>query len=89
MQVNSACSVFQELSSHKKQGPGLLSRMGQTVRAVASSVRGGVKNRPEMFTEMNDYMETFSQKINVLDKIAHRIYKEERGKQKTNIFLWI
>ncbi|NWX08937.1 SNX7 protein, partial [Caloenas nicobarica] len=67
-----------ELSSHKKQGPGLLSRMGQTVRAVASSVRGGVKNRPEMFTEMNDYVETFSQKINVLDKIAHRIYKEER-----------
>ncbi|XP_071607007.1 sorting nexin-7 isoform X7 [Heliangelus exortis] len=67
-----------ELSSHKKQGPGLLSRMGQTVRAVASSVRGGVKNRPEMFTEMNNYMETFSQKIIVLDKIAHRIYKEER-----------
>ncbi|XP_019330453.1 PREDICTED: sorting nexin-7 isoform X1 [Aptenodytes forsteri] len=67
-----------ELSSHKKQGPGLLSRMGQTVRAVASSVRGGVKNRPEIFTEMNNYMETFSQKINVLDKIAHRIYKEER-----------
>ncbi|XP_068025288.1 sorting nexin-7 [Melanerpes formicivorus] len=68
-----------ELSSHKKQGPGLLSRMGQTVRAVASSVRGGgVKNRPEVFTEMNNYMETFSQKISVLDKIAHRIYKEER-----------
>ncbi|XP_042675050.1 sorting nexin-7 isoform X2 [Centrocercus urophasianus] len=67
-----------ELSSHKKQGPSLLSRMGQTVRAVASSVRGGVKNRPEMFTEMNDYMETFSHKINVLDKIAHRIYKEEK-----------
>ncbi|XP_065525584.1 sorting nexin-7 isoform X1 [Lathamus discolor] len=68
-----------ELSSHKKQGPGLLSRMGQTVRAVASSVRGGgVKNRPEMFTEMNGYMETFSQKVNVLDKIARRIYKEER-----------
>ncbi|XP_037259532.1 sorting nexin-7 isoform X2 [Falco rusticolus] len=70
--------IIPELSSHKKQGPSLLSRMGQTVRAVASSVRGGVKNRPEMFTEMNNYMETFSQKINVLDKIAHRIYKEER-----------
>ncbi|RMC08456.1 hypothetical protein DUI87_14700 [Hirundo rustica rustica] len=67
-----------ELSSYKKQGPGLLSRMGQTVRAVASSVRGAIKNRPEMFTEMNNYMETFSQKINLLDKIAHRIYKEER-----------
>ncbi|NXF91892.1 SNX7 protein, partial [Eubucco bourcierii] len=67
-----------ELSSHKKQGPSLLSRMGQTVKAVASSVRGGVKNRPEVFTEVNNYMERFSQKINVLDKIAHRIYKEER-----------
>ncbi|XP_074859142.1 sorting nexin-7 isoform X2 [Carettochelys insculpta] len=69
-----------ELSSHKKQGPGLFSRMGQTVRAVASSVRGGgVKNRPDMFTDMNDYMETFSQKISLLDKISQRIYKEERG----------
>ncbi|XP_019386590.1 PREDICTED: sorting nexin-7 isoform X1 [Crocodylus porosus] len=67
-----------ELSSHKKQGPGLFSRMGQTVRAVASSVRGGVKNRPEIFMEMNDYMEIFTQKINLLDKISHRIYKEER-----------
>lgn len=30
--------------------------------------------------EMNDYMEIFTQKINLLDKISHRIYKEERGK---------
>ncbi|XP_073213056.1 sorting nexin-7 isoform X2 [Lepidochelys kempii] len=69
-----------ELSSHKKQGPGLFSRMGQTVRAVASSVRGGgVKNRPHMFTDINDYMETFNQKINLIDRISQRIYKEERG----------
>ncbi|KFO26540.1 Sorting nexin-7 [Fukomys damarensis] len=66
-----------ELSSHKKQGPGLLSRMGQTVRAVASSFRG-VKNRPEEFMEMNNFIEIFSQKINLIDKISQRIYKEER-----------
>uniref|UniRef100_A0A2K5ULR6 Sorting nexin 7 n=1 Tax=Macaca fascicularis TaxID=9541 RepID=A0A2K5ULR6_MACFA len=66
-----------ELSSHKKQGPGLLSRMGQTVRAVASSMRG-VKNRPEEFMEMNNFIELFSQKINLIDKISQRIYKEER-----------
>ncbi|KAL1772593.1 sorting nexin-7 isoform X1 [Sigmodon hispidus] len=66
-----------ELSSYKKQGPGLLSRMGQTVRAVASSMRG-VKNRPDEFTEMNNFIETFSQKINLIDKISQRIYKEER-----------
>ncbi|CAD7678099.1 unnamed protein product [Nyctereutes procyonoides] len=53
-----------ELSSHKKQGPGLLSRMGQTVRAVAMSMRG-VKSRPE-------------EKKKLIDKISQRIYKEER-----------
>uniref|UniRef100_A0A2K6FFV4 PX domain-containing protein n=1 Tax=Propithecus coquereli TaxID=379532 RepID=A0A2K6FFV4_PROCO len=61
----------------KKQGPGLLSRMGQTVRAVASSMRG-VKNRPEEFMEMSNFIEIFSQKINLIDKISQRIYKEER-----------
>ncbi|KAF3819600.1 hypothetical protein GH733_015109 [Mirounga leonina] len=66
-----------ELSSHKKQGPGLLSRMGQTVRAVALSMRGA-KSRPEEFMEMNNFIEIFSQKINLIDKISQRIYKEER-----------
>ncbi|XP_075038435.1 sorting nexin-7 [Mixophyes fleayi] len=66
-----------ELTSHKKQGPGLLSRMGQTLKAVASSVRG-VKNRPDEFTELGEYVEVFSQKINVLDKISQRISKEEK-----------
>uniref|UniRef100_A0A8C5XL59 Sorting nexin 7 n=1 Tax=Microcebus murinus TaxID=30608 RepID=A0A8C5XL59_MICMU len=61
----------------KKQGPVLLSRMGQTVRAVASSMRG-VKNRPEEFMKMNNFIEIFSQKINLIDKISQRIYKEER-----------
>ncbi|XP_077189101.1 sorting nexin-7 [Paroedura picta] len=68
-----------ELSSHKKQGPGLLSRMGQTVKAVASSMRGGaLKNRPDAFTEMNDYVDVFNQKITLLNKISHRVYKEEK-----------
>uniref|UniRef100_A0A9L0IQW5 Sorting nexin 7 n=1 Tax=Equus asinus TaxID=9793 RepID=A0A9L0IQW5_EQUAS len=69
--------ITKELSSHKKQGPGLLSRMGQTVRAVAWSMRG-VKSRPEEFMEMNNFIEMFSQKINLIDKISQRIYKEER-----------
>ncbi|KAM3914994.1 sorting nexin-7 [Leptodactylus fuscus] len=66
-----------ELTSHKKQGPGLLSRMGQTIKAVASSVRG-VKNRPEEFTELGEYVEAFGQKISVLDKVSQRILKEEK-----------
>ncbi|XP_062376656.1 sorting nexin-7 isoform X1 [Sardina pilchardus] len=66
-----------ELTSHKKQGPGFLSRMGETVRAVAASVRG-VKNRPEEFNSIQDYVEAFSQKMTSLDRITQRIVKEER-----------
>nr|KAF6414439.1 sorting nexin 7 [Molossus molossus] len=69
--------IIPELSSHKKQGPGLLSKVGQTVRAVALSLRG-VKSRPEEFAEMSDFIEAFSQKISLIDKISQRICKEER-----------
>lgn len=67
----------QDLMSHKKQGPGFLSRMGETVRAVANSVRG-LKNRPEEFTLMQEYVEDFSNKICSVDKVTQRIIKEQR-----------
>ncbi|KAF7647630.1 hypothetical protein LDENG_00169200, partial [Lucifuga dentata] len=67
----------QELTPHRKQGPGFLSRMGETVRAVANSVRG-VRGRPEEFTAMQDYIEDFSTKISTLDKVSQRIIKEQR-----------
>ncbi|XP_046879567.1 sorting nexin-7 isoform X4 [Hypomesus transpacificus] len=66
-----------ELTSHKKQGPGFLSRMGDTVRALSNSVRG-VKNRPEEFAAMQEYVEAFSQKISSLDKVTQRIVKEQK-----------
>lgn len=69
---------MQELTSHKKQGPGFLSRMGETVKAVAASVRG-VRNRPEEFTDMQEYVEAFTQKIGSLDKVSQRIVREKKG----------
>ncbi|XP_029482467.1 sorting nexin-7 isoform X2 [Oncorhynchus nerka] len=66
-----------ELTTYKKQGPGFLSRMGETVRAVANSVRG-VKNRPEEFTAIQEYVEDFSNKIGSLDKVTQRIVKEQK-----------
>ncbi|KAL1006693.1 hypothetical protein UPYG_G00075510 [Umbra pygmaea] len=66
-----------ELTSYKKQGPGFLSRMGETVRAVANSVRG-VKNRPEEFAAIQMYVEAFSNKITNLDKVTQRIVKEQK-----------
>ncbi|KAM6953514.1 sorting nexin-7 [Aplochiton taeniatus] len=66
-----------ELASHKKQGPSFLSRMGETVRAVANSVRG-VRNRPDEFTSIQEYVEAFSQKIRNVDNVTHRIAKEQK-----------
>ncbi|XP_061661157.1 sorting nexin-7 [Syngnathoides biaculeatus] len=67
----------QDFSSHRKQGPSFLSRMGDTVRAVASSV-WGVKSRPEEFTLMQEYVENFGSKISSVDKVSQRIIKEQR-----------
>lgn len=67
----------QELLTHRKQGPGFLSRMGETMRAVANSVRG-LRSRPEEFTVMQEYVEDFSTKMSSVDKVTQRIIKEQR-----------
>ncbi|KAM3860451.1 sorting nexin-7 [Diretmus argenteus] len=67
----------QELQAHRKQGPGFLSRVGDTVRAVANSVRG-LRSRPEEFTVMQEYVEDFNNKISSLNKVTQRIIKEQR-----------
>lgn len=82
------CLCRQELSSHRKQGPGFLSRMGETVRAVANSVRG-VKGRPEEFTLMQDYVDDFSNKIGSADKITQRIIREQRGRTRERWWWWM
>ncbi|XP_078136302.1 sorting nexin-7 isoform X2 [Sander vitreus] len=69
--------TVEELMSHRKQGPGFLSRMGETVRAVANSVRG-LRSRPEEFTLMQEYVDDFSNKICSVDKVTQRIIKEQR-----------
>lgn len=73
-----AAVILQDLAPHKKQGSGFLSRMGETMRAVANSVRG-VKNRPEEFDVLEEYVENFSNKISSVDKVTQRIIKEQRG----------
>uniref|UniRef100_A0A4W6F1P0 Sorting nexin 7 n=1 Tax=Lates calcarifer TaxID=8187 RepID=A0A4W6F1P0_LATCA len=77
LEENHPTLIVHELTSHKKQGPGFLSRMGETVRAVANSVRG-LRNRPEEFTLMQEYVEDFSNKICSVDKVTQRIIKEQR-----------
>ncbi|XP_043554809.1 sorting nexin-7 isoform X4 [Chiloscyllium plagiosum] len=67
--------TVQDLASHKKLGPGFISKMGETVKAVANTVRT-IKNRPDEFTAKSDYVDVFRQKMGTLDKISQRILKE-------------
>ena len=38
-----------------------------------------VKNRPEEFTSMHDYIGSFGDKLGVLDRISQRILREQQG----------
>lgn len=67
----------QDLSCHRKRGPGLLSRVGETVRAAARTARG-VRSRPEEFSVMQEYAEGFGDKVGVVDKVTQRVIKEQR-----------
>ncbi|XP_072430700.1 sorting nexin-7 isoform X3 [Chiloscyllium punctatum] len=70
-----ATLIVPDLASHKKLGPGFISKMGETVKAVANTVRS-IKNRPDEFTAKSDYVDVFRQKMGTLDKISQRILKE-------------
>uniref|UniRef100_A0A8C6UAE7 Sorting nexin 7 n=1 Tax=Neogobius melanostomus TaxID=47308 RepID=A0A8C6UAE7_9GOBI len=67
----------QDLTPHKKQGPGLFSRMGETVRSMAHSVRG-LRSRAEEFASIQDYVDQFSNSISSVDKVTQRIIREHR-----------
>lgn len=67
----------EDLMAYRKQGPSFLSRMGETVRAVANSVRG-VRTRPEEFTAMQEYVEDFGNKVASVDRVTQRIIKEQK-----------
>lgn len=48
------------------------------MRGLAATVRG-VRNRPEEFTGMQEYVEAFGQKMSSLDKVTQRIAREQKG----------
>ncbi|XP_043960220.1 sorting nexin-7 isoform X1 [Gambusia affinis] len=67
----------EELAPHRKLGPGFLSRMSETMRAMANSVRG-LRSKLEEFAIMQEYVDDFSNKMCSVDKVTHRIIKEHR-----------
>ncbi|XP_007541187.1 sorting nexin-7 isoform X2 [Poecilia formosa] len=67
----------EELAPHRKLGPGFLSRMSETMRAMANSVRG-LRSKLEEFAVMQAYVDDFSNKMCSVDKVTNRIIKEHR-----------
>lgn len=62
----------------KKSGPGLMSRVGDSMRNMASSWM--LKSREPEFQEMADYTKAFREKIISMETISDRIAKDRFGK---------
>lgn len=62
---------------NKRQGLALLTKVGESVKHVAGGYK--LRARPAEFSAMGEYLETFSQKLGNIDRIAQRILKEQSG----------
>ena len=70
----------QELAAHRKQGSGILNRVGSTLKTTSSTYL--LKNRDPEFTIMQEYIQTFGDKLGAVDRITGRILGEEKGEVK-------
>ena len=73
---------MQEFQAAKKESSGLLTKMADSFHNMSASYM--MKNRSAEFVVMNEYINTFSEKLGVLDRISQRIVKEQYGKD----FFW-
>lgn len=62
---------------NKRQGLALLTKMGESVKHVAGGYK--LRARPPEFNAMGEYLDTFSQKLGTIDRIAQRILREQSG----------
>lgn len=62
---------------NKRQGLALLTKVGESVKHVAGGYK--LRARPAEFCAMGVYLDTFSQKLGTIDRIAQRIIKEQSG----------
>uniref|UniRef100_A0A7N6B0G6 Sorting nexin-30 n=1 Tax=Anabas testudineus TaxID=64144 RepID=A0A7N6B0G6_ANATE len=60
---------------NKRQGLALLTKVGESVKHVTGGYK--LRIRPAEFCAMGEYLDTFSQKLGTIDRIAQRILKEQ------------
>lgn len=90
MDFNLNCSsvvpVFlQDLN--KRQGLALLTKVGESVKHVAGGYK--LRARPAEFCAMGEYLDTFTQKLGTIDRIAQRILKEQSGNRMMEARWWL
>ena len=72
---------FQDFADHKKRSkPGLLSRVGGTVKSAASvgsSLRS--KERDPEFAKLSEHIASYREQMAVTDRVAERLLLEEKG----------
>ncbi|XP_071800326.1 sorting nexin-7-like isoform X5 [Asterias amurensis] len=64
-----------ELTTHRKAGAGIVSRIGSTIKTTTSALM--LKNRSPEFTIMTEYIGMFGDKMSSVDRISQRILKEQ------------
>ncbi|XP_033737677.1 sorting nexin-30-like [Pecten maximus] len=64
-----------EFQAHKKQGSGILSRVSDSIHNISAAYM--MKNRSPEFTMMHEYVQSFADKLGVLDRISQRVSKEQ------------
>ena len=69
----------------KKQAPGLMSRMGESVKHAASSFM--LKTRDQEFTDISDFAKNFNEKLISMEKVTDKLARERFGKLFSQIML--
>lgn len=80
LDMDHASVCLQDLN--KRQGLALLTKVGESVKHVAGGYK--LRARPAEFSAMGEYLDTFSQKLGTIDRIAQRILKEQSGIRRGN-----
>ena len=61
----------------KKQAPGIMSRMGDSMKHTASSMM--LKTRDKEFTDIAEFSKTFHEKISSVEKVTDKLARERFG----------
>ncbi len=62
---------------HRKNGPGILGRVTDSLQNLTTTYL--VRQRSPEFDSVKDYVNTFGEKLNQMEKVGRRLQKERQG----------